>query len=127
MIMAFQGLLRSFSAPAANLISAGQTVQEMRTQMERVEDVMQYPPPDVNDSGGPVDKDVEYDKLSGAVEMKNAFFGYSRLDAPLIENFSLSPEARQPGGLCERFRLRQVHPFQVHLRPLPALERGDPL
>ena len=43
MIMAFQGILSSFTSPAAKLISAGQTVQEMRTQMERVEDVMEYP------------------------------------------------------------------------------------
>lgn len=89
MIMAFQGFLGSFSAPATSLISAGQTIQEMRTQMERIEDVMEYPP-DVNYSDKPVDEDAEYDKLSGAVEMKNVTFGYSRLDAPLIENFSLT-------------------------------------
>ena len=57
--------------------------------MERVEDVMEYPP-DVNYSDGPVVEDVEYDKLSGTVEMKNVTFGYSRLDEPLIENFSLT-------------------------------------
>lgn len=89
MIMAFQGFLGSFSAPATSLISAGQTIQEMRTQMERVEDVMEYPP-DVNYSDKPVDEDAEYDKLSGTVEMKDVTFGYSRLDAPLIENFSLT-------------------------------------
>ena len=89
MIMAFQGFLGSFSAPATSLISAGQTIQEMRTQMERVEDVMEYPP-DVNDCGGLADEGAEYDKLSGTVEMKNVTFGYSRLDAPLIENFNLT-------------------------------------
>lgn len=89
MIMAFQGFLGSFSAPATSLISAGQAIQEMRTQMERVEDVMEYPP-DVSYSDKPVDEDAEYDKLSGTVEMKNVTFGYSRLDAPLIENFNLT-------------------------------------
>ena len=43
MILAFQGFLNSFMAPAASLIAAGQTLQEMRTDMERVEDVMNYP------------------------------------------------------------------------------------
>ena len=43
MIMAFQGFLTSFMAPAMTLVSAGQTLQEMRTQMERVDDVMEYP------------------------------------------------------------------------------------
>ena len=89
MIMAFQGILSSFTSPAAKLISAGQTVQEMRTQMERVEDVMEYPAELTEEDGGPRN-DVEYDKLSGAVEMRNVTFGYSRLAPPLIENFSLS-------------------------------------
>ena len=35
--------MTSFSAPAQSLIAAGQTLQEMRTEMERVEDVMEYP------------------------------------------------------------------------------------
>ena len=39
-VMMFQGFLSSFTTPAQTLISAGQTFQEMRTQMERVEDVM---------------------------------------------------------------------------------------
>ena len=41
MIMAFQGFLGSFTAPMQTLISAGQTLHEKRTQMERVEDVME--------------------------------------------------------------------------------------
>ncbi len=40
MIMAFQGFLSSFMSPTAKLIAAGQSIQEMRTQMERIEDVM---------------------------------------------------------------------------------------
>ena len=35
---------------------------------------------------------VEYDKLSGSVVMKNVTFGYSKLDAPLIEGFDLTLE-----------------------------------
>lgn len=88
MIMAFQGFLGSFTAPASSLISAGQTLQEMRTEMERVEDVMQYPA-DV-EFAAETDEDAEYDKLSGLVEMKDVTFGYSRLAEPLIENFNLT-------------------------------------
>ena len=95
MVMAFQGFLGSFSGPAMTLISAGQTLQEMRTQMERVEDVMQYPT-DVNYENETIDENKEYDKLSGAVEMKHVTFGYSKLSDPLIEDFNLSlkPGAR---------------------------------
>ena len=89
MVMAFQGFLGSFSGPAMTLISAGQTLQEMRTQMERVEDVMQYPT-DVNYENETIEEDKEYDKLSGALEMKNVTFGYSKLADPLIEDFNLS-------------------------------------
>lgn len=89
MIMAFQGFLASFTAPATTLISAGQTIQEMRTQMERVEDVMEYP-----DDSNVVEKenpeDAEYDKLSGNIEMKHVTFGYSKLADPLITDFNLS-------------------------------------
>ena len=42
MISYFQGLLNAFMDPAMQMVSAGQTIQEMRTQMERVEDVMNY-------------------------------------------------------------------------------------
>lgn len=89
MILAFQGLLSSFSSPAMTLVSAGQTIQEMRTQMERVEDVMQYPEDVVYDAETELEDDVEYDKLSGSVVMRDVTFGYSRLGAPLIEHFDL--------------------------------------
>lgn len=89
MIMAFQGFLLSFSAPAQTLISAGQTLLEMRTRMERVEDVMEYPL-DVEFADEEAGEDIEYGKLSGNVELKNVTFGYSRLAEPLIRNFSLS-------------------------------------
>ncbi|MCD8154562.1 MAG: NHLP family bacteriocin export ABC transporter peptidase/permease/ATPase subunit [Clostridiales bacterium] len=91
MIMAFQGYLTSFLSPATTLISAGQSLQEMRTQMERVEDVMQYPT-DVNYDNETVDENMEYNKLSGRVELRDVTFGYSRLGEPLIKNFSMSLE-----------------------------------
>ena len=90
MVMAFQGFLTAFTGPAMTLISAGQTIQEMRTQMERVEDVMEYPTDVVFENEDKPDEDAEYDKLSGAVEMKNVTFGYSRLAQPLITDFNLS-------------------------------------
>ena len=88
-IMAFQGFLSSFMAPAMTLVSAGQTIQEMRTEMERVEDVMEYPQ-DPNYSDSPLVDGADYSKLSGTVELKNVSFGYSRLGKPLIENFSMT-------------------------------------
>lgn len=92
MILAFQGFLTSFSGPADTLISAGRTIQEMRTRMERIEDVMEYPV-DENYSEGEPDEKVEYGKLTGNVEIRNLTFGYSRLEEPLIKDFSLKLKA----------------------------------
>lgn len=89
MIMAFQGFLSAFMAPAQQLISASQTIQEMRTQMERVEDVMEYPL-DANYKETPVSDETDYAKLSGNIELKDVTFGYSRLSDPLIEGFCMS-------------------------------------
>ncbi|MBQ9483303.1 MAG: ATP-binding cassette domain-containing protein, partial [Ruminiclostridium sp.] len=90
MVMAFQGFLASFMQPAQTLIQAGQQFQELRTQMERVEDVMKYPTDvEITDE---IDEDADYEKLSGNVELKNVTFGYSRLAPPLIENFSMKLE-----------------------------------
>ena len=95
MVMAFDGFLQSFLAPANTLISAGQTIQEMRTEMERIEDVMKYPD-DVSFKSeraiSEEDENTTYDKLRGNIEMKNVTFGYSPLADPLIEGFDLKME-----------------------------------
>ena len=88
-VMLFQGFLGSFMAPATTLISAGQMIQEMRTEMERVEDVMEYPT-DSAFAELPLDEDADYSKLTGQIDIKDVSFGYSRLGKPLIQNFSMS-------------------------------------
>ncbi len=86
MITAFQGFLQAFMGPAGQLISAGQTMQEMRTNMERVEDVMEYPDDPAFAEHSEPDK---YQKLSGALSIKNITFGYCKLSEPVIKDFSL--------------------------------------
>ena len=94
MLTAFQAFLTAFMNPAMTLITAGQTLQEMRTQMERVEDVLGYPT-DIRLSNANDSDDMEYEKLRGALRLKNVTFGYSRLAEPLIKDFSLDVK---PGG-----------------------------
>ena len=88
MILLFQGFLGAFMAPAETIISAGQRLQVMRTEMERVEDVMKYPTDPVFDASSQQGEEG-YSKLSGEVELKNVTFGYSRLGEPLIQDFSI--------------------------------------
>ena len=85
----FLGFLGSFMSPAMTLISAGQTIKEMRTQMERVEDVMENPS-DVNVLNHVQTDDENLNKLRGNIEMKNVTFGYSPLSEPIISDFSIS-------------------------------------
>ena len=89
MIMTFQSYLNSFISPAMSLVSASQTIQETRTEMERVEDVLQYKD-DPLFKEDKYDEDKDYAKLKGNVELKNVTFGYSRLAEPLIKDFSVS-------------------------------------
>lgn len=98
MIMSFQGFLFSFMNPAQTMILAGQVIQEMRTRMERVEDVMEYPVDDVFDVsdesiGGHGENEVQDDgrqqKLHGEIELRDVSFGYSRLMPPMLEGISL--------------------------------------
>lgn len=90
-VSAFNGYLLSFSAPATSLIMAGRLIQEMRTQMERVQDVLQYPV-EVEYSRSEVPDDEELEKLSGLVEVNHVTFGYNKLDSPLLEDFSMRVE-----------------------------------
>ncbi len=93
-VMMFQGFLSSFMTPAQSLVTAGQTIQEMRTQMERIEDVMEYPEDETLSAyKGDAEAETEapaLSKLKGGVELKNVTFGYSKLEPPLIEDFSLT-------------------------------------
>ncbi len=88
MIFAFQSFLHSFMNPAQDLASIGQQTIEMRTSMERVEDVMEYPSDPVCEKDS-LSEEENYAKLSGSIRMEHVTFGYSRLSKPLIEDFSM--------------------------------------
>lgn len=93
MISAFGIYMKQFLAPANTLISTGQQLQEIRTEMERIEDVMEYREDDIGlkeisaDSPG-----LSFAKLSGKVEMRDVSFGYAPLGKPLIQGFNMSLE-----------------------------------
>lgn len=93
MLLAFQTMLASFMTPAMELADAGTAVREMRTSMERIDDVLEYPV-DVEYKATDMET-VTFQKLKGKVELKDVTFGYSRLAPPLIEHFSMTLEAGQ--------------------------------
>ena len=73
-------------SPANEIIHAGQDIQEMRTQMERLDDVMEYPD-DIVFAEDCYEEGQQ--KLSGDIELKNVTFGYAPLADPLIKDFNL--------------------------------------
>jgi NHLM bacteriocin system ABC transporter peptidase/ATP-binding protein len=92
LLVAFQTLLNNFTKPISDLSDLGARAQEASAEIARVRDVERYPAVPVPDEDGPVTRH----RLSGALELENVTFGYSPLEAPFIEDFSLSlaPGAR---------------------------------
>ena len=88
MLLAFQGFMSGFSAPAQQLFSVAEMVIEMRTQMERVEDVLKYP---VQEQSNAVRSEGS-GKLRGRIELKNVSFGYNKFSQPQIKDVSMTVE-----------------------------------
>ncbi len=89
-LLAFTGFLTAFLTPVMEIIRLGQMVQEARTQMERLEDVMNYPADTPEDNKNDAGEDMlNKTKLSGRIDMEDVTFGYAPLEPPLIEDFSL--------------------------------------
>ena len=91
MILAFQGFMSSLMAPVNSLIGMWQNLQETRTNIERINDVLEYPT-DVEFSDPYQPDPACSTRLNGTVEMQDVTFGYSKLASPLIENFNLKLE-----------------------------------
>ncbi len=105
MLVAFQGLMLSFLLPVNNLVNFGSTLQEMEGNLIRLDDVLDNAVDSQVERRGRQGDEGENSsgsslsyltpRLQGYVDLENISFGYSRLDAPLIENFSLSVKPGQ--------------------------------
>ena len=86
-LTAFQGYLGRFFGPIGTLMDIYKSFVAMRCDMERVEDVLEYPT-DVKSISN--SKEKSDDKLQGNLQLKNITFGYSKLAEPLLKDFSLN-------------------------------------
>ncbi len=93
-LTAFTGYLTMFLAPVQDIMSLYQDYVGMRVDMERVEDVLDYPTDIDFKEEDETDKKDET-KLLGTIELKNVKFGYSKLAAPLLEDLSLTMKPGQ--------------------------------
>jgi ATP-binding cassette subfamily C protein len=105
MLVAFQLLMQSFQSPVNRLVSFASTLQTLQGNLERLDDVLENQVDVVfakNDSASPLllpslppvsTAPSLYPptfRLSGAIDISHLSFGYSALDAPLIEDFNLT-------------------------------------
>ncbi|WP_017690597.1 NHLP family bacteriocin export ABC transporter peptidase/permease/ATPase subunit [Paenibacillus sp. PAMC 26794] len=94
-LVAFQSLAASFSQPVNEMVMLAGTIQEAGGSMKRLDDVLQYPVDrQIQSDLDEADEQKDSAKLSGQVQISNLTYGYSKLEAPLIDQFNLSI---QPG------------------------------
>jgi ABC-type bacteriocin/lantibiotic exporter with double-glycine peptidase domain len=92
-LVAFQSLMASFSEPVTELVNYASSLQTIKGGLERLQDVYNYPP--AKPTSGPVELDRFPAKLRGRVEISDIKFGYSVLEAPLLDGISIDI---QPGS-----------------------------
>ncbi|MFN8647725.1 MAG: NHLP family bacteriocin export ABC transporter peptidase/permease/ATPase subunit [Gemmatimonadales bacterium] len=88
MLIAFQSLMFAFLAPVNKLVELGSTLQEVRGDMNRLDDVLRYRTDPGLEALAPVPAEGHV-KLEGYLELRGVTFGYNRLDPPLIQDFNL--------------------------------------
>jgi NHLM bacteriocin system ABC transporter peptidase/ATP-binding protein/NHLM bacteriocin system ABC transporter ATP-binding protein len=99
-LVAFQSLLASFNQPFRDLARLGSQVQELRADLDRIDDVRHHRIDPVLETRsvwrGGMDtlkrkgEVVPHPRLSGHLELRGVTFGYNRtVEEPLIKDFSL--------------------------------------
>lgn len=87
MLVAFQSLVASFLLPVHNLLALEGTLQDLESDITRLDDVLASSPASTNTAvlapGAAV-------RLRGEVELRDLTFGYNPLQPPLIHGLSLS-------------------------------------
>jgi NHLM bacteriocin system ABC transporter peptidase/ATP-binding protein len=89
MLVMFQSLLSSFIDPVNKIVSLGAKLQEAAGDLGRLEDVLRYPASVSIDADAGVSPEDNEELLEGWVEVDSVTFGYSRLEEPLIRDFSV--------------------------------------
>jgi NHLM bacteriocin system ABC transporter peptidase/ATP-binding protein len=88
MLIAFQALLLSFLGPFNQMVALGSTVEEVKADMTRLDDVLRAErDPGAENDVAPAEATG---KLSGTIEVRGVSFGYSPREPPLIEDLSLT-------------------------------------
>ncbi|MFJ6479654.1 NHLP family bacteriocin export ABC transporter peptidase/permease/ATPase subunit [Streptomyces sp. NPDC091682] len=87
LLVAFQALVTSFTAPISRLGGIAGRIQDFAADVARLGDVENFPVDRVYSRREPA---ASTRRLKGHVELDHITFGYNPLDAPLLEDFSLT-------------------------------------
>lgn len=93
MLIAFTGFLGSFSSPFGNVVSFIRSMQQVKNDMARVEDIMRYKEEESYTSEK--DESLNGRKLNGQIDMEGISFAYGKLDPPFIRDFELHAKPGQ--------------------------------
>jgi ABC-type bacteriocin/lantibiotic exporter with double-glycine peptidase domain len=95
MLVAFERLMQSLLAPVTTLVNLGSTLQELQGDLTRLDDVLHNPiAPESARARTQPTAPAQLSRLQGFIELRQVTFGYSRIDPPLVEHFSV---ALKPG------------------------------
>ncbi len=87
LLVAFQALVTSFTAPITRLNGVAGRIQDFAADVARLKDVENFPVDSLYTRREP---EASTRRLKGHVTLENVTFGYSPLDKPLLTDFSLS-------------------------------------
>ncbi|MDT0309348.1 NHLP family bacteriocin export ABC transporter peptidase/permease/ATPase subunit [Streptomyces sp. DSM 44917] len=87
LLVAFQSLVTSFTAPITRLNGVAGRIQDFAADVTRLKDVENFPVDPLFSRPAPAGGTR---RLTGHVVLENVTFGYSPLDPPLLKDFSLS-------------------------------------
>ncbi len=88
----FQNVFGKLRSSLSSALSSMNAMQTMRTNIERVNDIMDRPTPEEI----PLQEGVDYEKLSGQISVKNVSYRYNKGDDLAVDNVSLEI---QPGQM----------------------------
>ncbi|MFJ4862142.1 NHLP family bacteriocin export ABC transporter peptidase/permease/ATPase subunit [Streptomyces sp. NPDC088748] len=87
LLVAFQALVTSFTAPISRLGGVAGRIQDFAADVARLRDVENFPVDRVYSRREPA---ASTRRLKGHVELDGITFGYNPLDSPLLKDFSLT-------------------------------------
>jgi NHLM bacteriocin system ABC transporter peptidase/ATP-binding protein len=87
-LVALQALAIGFAAPITALVQFAAGFQEVKADLSRVQDVLNYATDVGERPAAPVA--AARAKLTGRIELRDIVFGYSPLEAPLVKGLSLT-------------------------------------